>query len=291
MLVDARISLFVIYPGPRLEIKSSFLAPTIADTNFNGRDPFGGGDLNFVDFVNETGGSLFCNRNDIDSEIRESQALGSKYYTLTYQPHEVTNDGIFRRIRVTLRNPDLRVVTKTGYFAPENDNAADPRHKAAVALADAVRATIPFTALDLKVLGIVQHPDSGIAELTVQVNSKNLDWHKRDDGGSETSFYLAAASLNANKGVLASRWGKITGVVHTQDPVRLAAADCEFTVPVRIPGKTRSVRMMMETEDAGRMGAVDVSRSAIDAAPAKPLPEPSNARPSEENSAGVPTAR
>jgi len=33
--------------------------------------------------VNETGGKLFYNRNDIENEIRRSEQLGSEYYTLT----------------------------------------------------------------------------------------------------------------------------------------------------------------------------------------------------------------
>jgi hypothetical protein len=48
--------------------------------------------------VNETGGKLFFNRNDVDAEIRRSQLLGSEYYTLTYQPHDGDADGKFRRV-------------------------------------------------------------------------------------------------------------------------------------------------------------------------------------------------
>jgi hypothetical protein len=52
-------------------------------------------------------------------EIKESEQMGSQYYTLTYQPQRVDPDGKFRRVRVILRNPDLRAVTKAGYYAPD----------------------------------------------------------------------------------------------------------------------------------------------------------------------------
>jgi VWFA-related protein len=273
MLVEARISLSVIYPPLKLEKRSDTFNPSIANTGFEAHDPFGAA-VNFVDFVRETGGDLFFNRNDIGEEIRQSEVFGSKYYTLTYQPREVLNDGSFRKIRVTLRNPDLHVVTKTGYYAPDSDKEADPRYRAALGLTQAARSTMPINGLEVRIVGVVRHVDSGTADLTLRVNSKGLEWQKRDDGSSAASFYMAVASLSSNRSILASRFAKLTGVLHTQDPTRLASSDCEFTVPVRIPNKTRNVRMIVETEDSGRMGAIDLGRNVIDLAPSKPTPEP-----------------
>jgi len=42
--------------------------------------------ISFRLFVNETGGKLFYNRSDIVAEIKQSQELGSNYYTLAYRP-------------------------------------------------------------------------------------------------------------------------------------------------------------------------------------------------------------
>ena len=67
--------------------------------------------------------------NDVDAEIRRSQLLGSEYYTLTYQPHDGDADGKFRRVRVILRDRNLKVITKTGYFAPAKGEQVDPRHQ------------------------------------------------------------------------------------------------------------------------------------------------------------------
>ncbi len=118
MLVDARITLFVIYPGLRVEGNGFRISQMSADVDLrDDSDPFAG-DINFGVFVNETGGKLFYNRNDVNREIAQSQDLGSQYYTLTYQPQIGNEDGEFRRVRVTVRDPNLHVLTKTGYFAP-----------------------------------------------------------------------------------------------------------------------------------------------------------------------------
>ena len=128
MLVDARMTLFVIYPGLRAEGVSSNMTQSSALIDIGEDDPFSG-DINFGVFVNETGGSLFYNRNDLDSEIKRSEKLGSEYYTLTYEPQAGQADGKFRRVHVTFRDPSLRALTKAGYFAPgESIPAQDGRH-------------------------------------------------------------------------------------------------------------------------------------------------------------------
>jgi VWFA-related protein len=83
MLVDARASLFVIYPGQRVNGGGFGISEMSSDAVIGDDDPFSG-DISFGVFMNETGGNLFFNQNDVDDEIKRSQVLGSEYYTLTY---------------------------------------------------------------------------------------------------------------------------------------------------------------------------------------------------------------
>jgi len=76
MMMDARISLFVIYPGlpgglqhlhqPGPGFSSAQMS---AYAEIGDDDPFAG-NINFGVFVNETGGKLFYNRNDLVTEIK-----------------------------------------------------------------------------------------------------------------------------------------------------------------------------------------------------------------------------
>ena len=135
MLVDARISLYVIFPGLRFE-DPTILPGGNVNESFRKNDPFVG-DVNFGVFVTETGGNLFYNNNDFNGEMKRSQELGSEYYTLTYQPHDVPPDGTFRRVRVTLHDPTLIAVTKAGYYAPEARVLSDPDRLSMINLAEA----------------------------------------------------------------------------------------------------------------------------------------------------------
>ena len=279
MLVDARISLFVIYPplkvNPTLKVddRSMLSGAMDAGANIGDDDPFAG-DINFGVFVNETGGKLFYNRNDVDTEIKQSRRLGSDYYTLTYQPHDVAPDGKFRRIRVTLRNSNLRALTKAGYFAPDSNEPVDPQQQTMIKLAEAARSTIPLTALDMNLSDVVRHPDTRTAEVTVQLKGKNLDWQATDDGRSTANLILEEASLTGDNNILASKTEKVTIFSTVQDPTQRAEEVARLSLTIRIPRKTKSVRVVVETEEGGRIGAADLDRKTIDAAPAMPTPEP-----------------
>jgi VWFA-related protein len=273
MLVDARVSLFVIYPGLKVAGPVFNLSQSSATTDIGDDDPFSG-DINFGVFVNETGGKLFYNRNDINTEIKQSQELGSEYYTLIYQPTAGNADGKFRRIRVTLRDPSLRAMTKAGYFAPDEASAAaDPRQQRMVDLSEAARSNIPFDTLGVTITDLVRHPDTNTAELTVLLASRNVDWQPTGDGRSTADLMLAAASLSGSRDFLATRVQGYTALANDQDHARLAKAVTRIPVTIRIPRKTQTVRVVIQLSN-GRTGTAELNRKAIDDAPQAPTPEP-----------------
>jgi VWFA-related protein len=280
MLVDARISLFVIYPGLKIGHFVNFagrspvtITEADADANTRSDNPFAD-DINFGVFVNETGGKLFYNRNDVDAEIQRSEQLGSEYYTLTYQPHGGNEDGKFRQIRVSMRDPNLRAVTKTGYYAPDKNAPIDPRQQTIINLSEAAHSTIPLSALDMHVSSVVRHPGTHTADLTVLLKSKGLDWEPSDNGKSSANITVAVASLTGSQDVLASKVERLVLRAPTQDPTHLANLVTPLQLTVRVPRKTQSIRVVTETANGGRIGAADLNRKALEAAPERPTPEP-----------------
>jgi len=274
MLVDARISLFVIYPGLPVKGPAITLSEGSATTDIgDDADPFAG-DINYGVFVNETGGKLFYNRNDVDREIKRSQELGSQYYTLTYQPHEGDADGKFRRIRVTLRDPNMHAVTKAGYFAPNKSAPVDPRQQTMVNLVEAARSTIPFQALNLTIEDVVRHPDTRTIEFTVLMKSKNGIWEPSDNGNSTKALMLAAVSMARSRDILASKLESLTVTEDTQDATRLAQTAARLPVMIRVPRKTQIVRVVVQTGESDRIGTAELDRKTIDAAPEAPTPQP-----------------
>jgi len=273
MLVDARISLFVIYPGLPVGGNTVPFSAREAYREIGDDDPFAG-DINFAVFVNETGGKLFYNRNDVDQEIRTSEQMGARYYTLTYQPQNFDADGKFRRIRVTLRDSNLRAVTKAGYFAPDKDLPNNPRQQRMSRLVEAVQSTIPFNSLNVSLSNVVRYPDSRSAEFTLELKSRNVLFQPTNDGKTTVILTVAAASLNQSRTILASNMENVTLVAANPDPAQAPEVLARFQLTIRVPRKTQTVRVVIENQDGGRMGSADLDRKTIDAAPARETPAP-----------------
>ncbi len=281
MLVDARMSLFVIYPGLHIgHFVNLSGAPPIPISARDAEAPPSDDDnpfadhFNFGEFVNETGGKLFYNHNDVASEMGQSEQLGSQYYTLTYQPQGGDNNGKFRRVRVTVRDRNLRVITKTGYFAPEQGAPVDPHQRIISDLADAAQSTVPFMALTLKVSDIVQHPDTQTADFTVQLKGRDLIWQPSDNGSSTTNVILKVVCLTGDGKIVASRVQDLTLSGPTQNSTQLSEMVTPLPVSLRVPKNTQAVRIVVESEDNGRIGAIDLDHNAIASATATPTPVP-----------------
>ena len=202
MLVDSRISLFLIYPGLKSGTANISRSEMTSFTPLGDQDPFDG-DINFGVFVNETGGKLFYNHNDVDQQMRDAVELGANYYTLTYQPPTGVANGAFRRIRVTLRNPELHLITKAGYFAPDKTGPIDPKQQTMTAISDATRSTIPLDALVVTVTKIVRHADTQTADFDLDLSSNNLAWHSAENGKSESTIGVEAVSMSKHRDILA----------------------------------------------------------------------------------------
>jgi VWFA-related protein len=289
MLVDSRVSLYVIYPGLSAGAPAMNLAAMDSSVDLGDGDPFMD-EMNFGLVANETGGKLFFNRNDVDSEMRESERLGSEYYTLTYQPHNNDDDGRFERIRVTLRNPNLRTVTKAGYFASDKNAPANERQQWLQNLVTALQSEVPFDALTMQVEGIVQHSDTNTVQFTVRLTQEHLMWTPTETGSSQTQLVMAAASLDGFRDIVTSKIQGYTVTADTQDAGLLQnGPDLTLALTIHVPKKAKDVRLVVEPESGQRMGSVEIGRKAILGAPSAPTPKPqvvrrgSSAKPSTLN--------
>ncbi len=64
-----------------------------------------------------TGGQLIANTNDLRKPIRQVAEDISSYYALSYSPTAQELDGKFRKLTLKLARPDVKVISRSGYFA------------------------------------------------------------------------------------------------------------------------------------------------------------------------------
>ena len=287
MLVDARMSLFLIDPkgvipaqNPdyfrigELNLPGVAHLPDIAEEIAG--DPFAGS-INFGMLVHDTGGMYLHGRNDVDAEMQVAEALGSDYYTLTYQPPVAPADGKFRHIAVHLRDPNLHAMTKTGYYDPEPLTAADlvpQRVNAMDEISEAAQSSVVFDSLGVSIVQVVRHPDHNTADVTVLLKSTHLRWQATDDGRSGANVTVAAVSLSGHRDILASRLEKLTVLSNSQDAARLAHSNTLVTVTVPVPRRTQTVRVVIRADDGGQIGTAELDHKTLSTATETPTPEP-----------------
>jgi len=68
----------------------------------------------------DTGGRTFYDLNDFSSAYQRIEEDNSTYYLLGYSPSNGKSDGRFRRIKVEVDRPGVKVQSRPGYFAPKN---------------------------------------------------------------------------------------------------------------------------------------------------------------------------
>ena len=98
----------------------------------------------------DTGGQTFYDLNDFSKAFQQVQAENSSYYLLGYSPSNTRSDGRFRRIRVEVNRPGVKVAGRPGYFAPKNFRQFT-RDDKEMQLQQAMGLDIPFVDLPFAV--------------------------------------------------------------------------------------------------------------------------------------------
>ena len=271
-LLEARLTLYVLYPpGSPANLGSQFGSQVDRAREQGVADPFNGS-INFRTLAAETGGFVFAGTNDLAVTIGKALDLGSAYYVLAYRPENMILDGRFRRIRVTLRNANLHVVTKNGRYAPDAEALDAPQTNQIFQMTEAGKSTLPFPHPGLRVTHIERSTDGKTAEFTIFAEGKDLAWRPEGQDGSFTELTVGGLSLSKRGEMLASHFRNVNMMASSQDPRVLEGTTTSFKLTLPIPAATDHVRLVVQSVKSGQLGCVDSSRAAINAAPQTAIP-------------------
>jgi VWFA-related protein len=139
----------------------------------------------------DTGGFLVKNSNDIGQGLGRILRDNETYYLLAYEPANTARDGRFRKIQVRLRGrPELKLRTRSGYFAPDDrraasgpDLASDPEARREREIAQALGSLFPLQDVPLRLAAdfIALPPQGSQAVLKIHVGLKNVPFERKDD--------------------------------------------------------------------------------------------------------------
>ncbi len=127
--------------------------------------------------ANQTGGFLVANTNDFRAPLHKISEDISTYYEITYYPQLDKYDGSFRKISVKTSRADLRVQSRSGYYALP------------------VSMLKPGGELSAYQIPLLQALSNPTPQLTFPFESGGL--HFRSDGRNQTCEFLIEIPLKA----------------------------------------------------------------------------------------------
>lgn len=203
----------------------------------------------------DTGGKAFFDVNQFAEVFEKVVEDTSSYYLLGYTSTNLARDGRFRRIRVSLKQPGLKLEFRSGYYAPR-DFAHSGRDDRAQQLQEQLLSDLPLT--DLPV-----HGSAGYFRL--QANRYFVPvWFIVP--GSQVQFSRASDKEKATLDVLGViRDGQNRPVAWIQDTVKLAVAATEdvrrrnvqYGTSFELPPGLYRLKVVIRENQLGTFGSFD----------------------------------
>ncbi len=274
-LLDARMTVYTIDPQGLLVGTTQLVVPSAAGTIVNATSDPAESELSFEQLAPETGGRIFRMRNDVDAELGEAAGDGTRYYTLAYTPSDRNFNGAYRRIRVTLRQPGLVARTRDGYDAvpPEPPTGSSIERQLSFALVSSLHyeAIVVTTRLD-RTPPAASSPASAPAadgrkgkgaadpSATLRASVDTADLHFQPDPNHPGRLYsnvtFVAAALDRDGKVLGYR---IQNMHATESSAANGNLKAEFLLPVDLPSRAASLRLIVRDDTTGHLGSEDLS--------------------------------
>jgi VWFA-related protein len=227
--------------------------PGDAASGYGSYDPRVG----FESLVYTTGGGILAGRNDVDAEIGQTAAAGTRYYTLAYVPASA-NDAArpYRKIRVKVNDPSLRVVTRDGYFGGEEKvdsvaaNTVKKQPKQLLFdLTAAARTTLVYNGLHIESLPTKNG-------YLLKVKAADLTWEPQPDGSRRAEVTVVAVAYSNRDKEVGQHAAELKQEIGANDVIG-SQSQVGFTFPFAVPPGTSRVRIVIRDAGTGTMGSAD----------------------------------
>jgi VWFA-related protein len=259
VLRDARVTLYTIDPA------GVMVDPGVYGSDYFGgssiaTDPFGG-NYEFNRMAKATGGRTLYGRNDVDKEVQTAIQDGANFYTLTYRPTNTTMDPQkFRRIKVTLDKPGLKVITREGYYmqyGPGRVNPENPSRRLMADLAAADSSNMVYDGIPVTIVRVANEPESFV----VHVDGGGLVWTPATEGNPRRTEVILDISTFDKKGKELTRKASVVKIDAPTTVPPTGRLRRNLNIPCKIDPnpKVVRVRFTVRVSATGRIGTADLT--------------------------------
>jgi VWFA-related protein len=205
----------------------------------------------------DTGGRTFYDTNDFGEAFQEIQSENSSYYLLGYNPSNTRSDGRFRKIKVEVTRPGMKVESRPGYYAPKNFRQFTREDKEAQ-LQQAINLDEPFLDLPFVVdASYFLRPDNTYyVVLAAKIPGSAVQLLKKSNS-HETEFDFIWRATDPS--------GKPVGVLRDTLPVKVSGESYDMLLTgnflyegsLVLPAGKYQLKVLVRENQTGKMGTFE----------------------------------
>ena len=183
------------------------------------RNNLSGSQETLVTLSHDTGGRSFSDSNDLSLAMKQVQVDTNVYYVLGYFSSNSKEDGKYRKIRVELNRPGLKITHRPGYFAAKAFRQLTQQEKD-LQLTQAMNVERPFVDVPLILEADYFRKDSSTnyVPLSIEILGDGLQFEEKG-ANREGKFEFVAQASDPK--------GRITGVARDSVLVKLPVEKAE----------------------------------------------------------------
>jgi VWFA-related protein len=256
MLRNSRITLYTVDPAGLMVNPSEYGGGRYAD------DPFGG-NYQFDRMARASGGGSLYGRNDVDAEIGTAIHDGTSFYTLAYHPNNPPVEADmkkFRKIKVTVDQPGLKVITREGYYPSSPPAPVDMQNPSRRLMTDLVAAETSTMVYDGVPVSLVPSAKEANA-YTVHIDPKGVDWSPATGAAPRQAEVILLVATFDHKGKELTRVAK--EIKASAPPTVPANGRLERAIDIAYKidpdPKAARARFVVRVSSTGRIGTADAT--------------------------------
>lgn len=245
--VDARGLVNSLYDSPRAPRVPTTEALARADARHNDRI------ATMQIFAQMTGGVAFFNRNDLDAAFASATEDTASYYLLGYYKREKSEKAGWRKLKVDVKVPALRVRARSGFFLDEKSLSPEATRDSDFELA--LRSPLDYTGLKLRVP--VRNMEDKGASKRVTFSIKLHDPAVLDTDNANHFLLQYVVSANDESGKLIAQFNKTQeGRLSPENARSLANTGMYYDIPLDLPPGQYRLRFVVRDNLRGVIGSV-----------------------------------
>jgi len=212
-----------------------------------------------VDLAKQSGGRAVLNANDLGEIFEAVNESLSGYYLLGYYPRDTEQKGRFRRIRVTVSRPNVKLSYLRGYYE-KKDYAKMTKAERELQLHQAVQFNTPYVDVPLLVGHEYFRADDGepVLAYSVGIHSYDIPVKKAKQGVAMDFTIVARATPTDGDGPPAvdqQRFHMVLKPDWFQRFERNREAVLHYTSQMKLPAGTYDWRIVLRDENTGKIGS------------------------------------